>query len=65
MKLLNSILTNYKTTLSGIAAISVALSDGFEISDISAIVLGLGLIFGKDVNRSNAAHPIARSQVVD
>jgi hypothetical protein len=64
MKLLNGILANWKTGLLGIATIATALSDGFTFSDVPAIMAGIGLIVGKDADKTNSTRPIPVAQVV-
>lgn len=62
MKFINSLLANWKTTISGIAAIATALSDGFQMSDMAALILGAGLISGKDADKTNAVTNVSVSK---
>lgn len=65
MKLVNSILANWKTTLAGVVAVLTAVMDGITFDDLPAIIAGIGLILGKDSDKSNAAHPVPRAELVE
>lgn len=78
MKFVNNALLNWKTTFAGIGAIAggigaicKALGDGFQMDDwdvLSAaagiISVGVGGLFGKDSNVSNAPRPMSEAEKV-
>ena len=63
MNKINLFLANWKTTLAGVAAICVALQDGFQMADVAAITTAIGLIVSKDADKSNAQFPVKATKV--